>query len=71
MNDNQLQVFMYDDKHIRTITEEGTTWFVGKDVAETLGHKLARKALRDHVDTEDKRAFRIGTPSNGGYSPMT
>ncbi len=71
MQNNPLQVFTYDNKNIRTITENGITWFVGKDVAETLGYKRARDALRDHVDTEDKRVRQIAAPSNGGYSPMT
>ena len=34
--------------------EKGETFFVGKDVAEALGYKNPQKALRDHVDEEDK-----------------
>jgi prophage antirepressor-like protein len=33
--------------------------FVGKDVAKRLGYKNPAKALRDHVDTEDKLTERI------------
>ena len=29
-------------------------YFVGKDVAEVLGYTNSRKAIRDHVDDEDK-----------------
>lgn len=29
-------------------------WFVGKDVAEALGYKNTRDALKNHVDEEDK-----------------
>ena len=36
--------------------EKGETWFVGKDVAEALGYPP--KALRDHVDEEDKLTER-------------
>ena len=40
---------------IRTMTnEKGETFFVGKDVAKALGYKNPQKALRDHVDEEDK-----------------
>jgi len=40
---------------IRTMTDErGETFFVGKDVAQALGYKNPQKALRDHVDEEDK-----------------
>jgi prophage antirepressor-like protein len=40
---------------IRTMTNErGETFFVGKDVAKALGYSNTRKALLDHVDTEDR-----------------
>ena len=40
---------------IRTCTVEGETFFVGKDVASALGYINDSKAIRDHVDEEDKR----------------
>lgn len=39
---------------IRTITIDNEPWFVGKDVAESLGYSNPQKAIRDHVDEEDK-----------------
>jgi len=40
---------------IRTMNDEkGNTWFVGKDVAEALGYTNPQKAIRDHVNEEDK-----------------
>ena len=39
---------------IRTVKINGEVWFVGKDVAETLGYSNTRKALNDHVDNEEK-----------------
>lgn len=39
---------------IRVVTIEGEPWLVGKDVAEALRYANPRKALDDHVDTEDK-----------------
>lgn len=39
---------------IRVVTIEDEPWLVGKDVAEALGYTNPRKALDDHVDTEDK-----------------
>lgn len=45
---------------IRTMTnEQGETFFVGKDVAEALGYKNTTKAIRNHVDFEDKLEERI------------
>ena len=41
---------------IRTMVDEkGEPWFVGKDVARRLGYINHRKALRDHVDEEDRK----------------
>ena len=55
---NNLQIFknpMFGE--IRTMTDEnGEPRFVGKDVAEALGYANPQKALRDHVDEEDKGA---------------
>ena len=39
---------------VRTLTIEGEPYFVGKDVAEVLGYSNPQKAIRDHVDTEDR-----------------
>ena len=36
------------------LDERGEPWFVGSDVANSLGYSNPRKALRDHVDEEDK-----------------
>lgn len=40
---------------IRTCMVNGETYFVGKDVASALGYMNDSKAIRDHVDEEDKR----------------
>lgn len=39
---------------IRTLEVSGEVWFVAKDVTEVLGHSNTSKALKDHVDDEDK-----------------
>lgn len=39
---------------IRAVLIDGETWLVGKDVAATLGYSNPQKAVRDHVDIEDK-----------------
>ena len=45
---------------IRTlVNEKGETFFVGKDVAEALGYTNTPKAIRDHVDDDDKLAERF------------
>lgn len=68
---NELQIFNNPEfGQIRTIVKNNKIWFVGKDVAEALGYELARKAISDHVDNEDKRllskneTFQNGTLEN-------
>lgn len=52
---NELQIFQNEEfGTIRTIEQDGAPWFVGKDVADALGYTNPQKAIRDHVDEEDK-----------------
>lgn len=39
---------------LRTIAVNGTVYFVGKDAAQMLGYTNPQKAIRDHVEPEDK-----------------
>lgn len=39
---------------VRVIDGDGGPWFVGKDVAVILSYANPQKALRDHVDEEDR-----------------
>ncbi len=39
---------------VRTVVIDDESWFVGKDVAVALGYENPSKAIRDHVDDEDK-----------------
>ena len=45
---------------IRIVNISGEPWFVGKDVADTLGYSDTDKAIRAHVDNEDKLTSQIG-----------
>ena len=44
---------------VRTANINGNAWFVGKDIANILGYSNTQKAIRDHVDDEDKLTERI------------
>ena len=44
---------------IRTCMVNGETYFVGKDVASALRYTNPQKAIRDHIDEEDKLGERI------------
>ena len=48
-----------------TMVINNEPWFVGKDVAEVLGYRLARKALYDHVEDDDKKGVPIQNPLGG------
>lgn len=52
---NQIQQYDFHDSAVRVLADDnGTPWFVGKDVAEVLGYTDPDYALRAHVDEEDK-----------------
>lgn len=60
---NDLAIFENPEfGHIRGLKIEGEPWFVGKDIAEALGYKNPQKAIRDHVDAEDKGVNELLTP---------
>lgn len=47
---------------IRTVDQNGEPWFVGKDVAAALGYGNPQKAIRDHVDEQDRGVNEMDTP---------
>lgn len=52
---NEIMIFNNADfGEIRTLNVDGEPWFVGKDVAVVLGYSNPQKAIRDHVDSEDR-----------------
>lgn len=56
---NNLQIFNYEETPIRVIEQDGEPWWVAKDVTDVLGYTNSRKALKDHVDREDKNTVTI------------
>ena len=57
---DNLQVFTKDEfGTIRTVQMDIETYFVGKDVAESLGYKDTSDALKKHVLDEDKLTRRF------------
>lgn len=47
---------------IRVLEIENEPWFVGRDVATSLGYSNPPKAVRTHVDEEDKGVNEMDTP---------
>ena len=61
--ENKLQIFTNAEfGELRVVEIKGEIYFVGKDVAEILGHKNPQAAIRGHVDDEDKGVSKILTP---------
>ena len=62
---NDVKIFENPEfGEVRTVVIDDEPWFVGKDVAAALGYENPQKALRDHVDNEDKKmGERNVTPS--------
>lgn len=50
---------------LTVIEKDGEFFFIGKEVAEKLGYINPHKAIRDHIDSEDKRTERFVHPSGG------
>ena len=63
MTDKQIKVFNNTEfGEIRSMTIDGEPWFVGKDIAAALGYKESAKAIREHIDDEDKGVSVLDTP---------
>lgn len=51
----KIQIFRNEEfGSVRTVMIENQPWFVGKDVASALGYSNPTKAIRDHVDADDR-----------------
>lgn len=56
---NKLQIFENELGKIRITEIDGEPWFVANDVADALGYALARKAVLDHTDEEDRKTLNF------------
>lgn len=67
---SNLQIFQSPEwGSIRTVDLDGAPWLVGKDVAQALGYQNPQRAIRDHVEEEDKGVTETVTP--GGTQSVT
>ena len=65
-----VQLFTFENQKVRTLTINDEPYFVAKDVATILGYNSnPAKAIRDHVDDEDKGVNETFTP--GGKQKIT
>lgn len=67
---NELQIFKNEEfGQIRTVEIGGEPWFVGRDIALTLGYTNVADAIGKHVDEEDKGVAKCDTL--GGIQSIT
>jgi prophage antirepressor-like protein len=65
----EIQVFENTEfGKIRSLIIDNEPWFVGKDVAESLGYKDTSDALKKHIDEDDKLGRQI---ADSGQKRMT
>lgn len=57
--DSNLQLFAFEGSQVRVLEIKNEPWFVGKDLTNILGYTNGPKAIKDHVDEEDKLSERI------------
>lgn len=68
---NELVIFSNPEfGEIRTVEINGEPWLVGKDVAVALGYQNPQRALRNHVDAEDKGVTEMVTPGGKQNLPI-
>lgn len=57
---NEIQIFNNEQfGSVRTLTIDNEPWFVGKDIAEMLKYADPQKAIKMHVDEEEKLTRQI------------
>lgn len=60
MNTTAITTFNNEEfGNVRTYMLDGEPWFIGKDIATILSYTNTAKAIRDHVDEDDKLTERI------------
>jgi anti-repressor protein len=65
---NQLQIFNYQTKEVRTVIKNGEPWFVAKDVCEILEHSNSRVAI-SRLEEDEKGVSKVYTL--GGEQELT
>ena len=62
------KVFHFNENQIRNVVKcNDDIWFKGKDIANALGYENPGKAIRIHVDSDDKMPIdELLTVSKGG-----
>ena len=63
------KVFKYEENEISVIKSKDEIWFRGKDIAKALGCLIPHKAIREHVDPEDRSSLECLTKGVLKWTP--
>lgn len=67
---NEVQTFNNQEfGEVRTVEINGEPYFIAKDIADILGYANPQKAVREHIDEEDRGVNEMDTP--GGRQLFT
>lgn len=58
---NELNVFHYEGKEVRTVQRNGETWWVAKDVCDVFGETNRSRAMQS-LDDDEKGYTQMTTP---------
>ena len=64
------KVFHYEENEITVIKCRDDIWFRGKDIAKALGYSIPHKAIREHVDPEDRLSLECLTKVGLKRTPL-
>ena len=72
MTENKIEIFTNKEfGSVRTMVIDDEIWFVGKDVAASLGYSNTSKAVITHVDEDDKTFVMLNiADSQNGNVPI-
>lgn len=68
VEDNAVQTFDFNGWRLRGLLIDGEPWFIAKDVAESLGYRMASDMTR-RLDDDEKGTRSVRTP--GGEQNLT
>ena len=64
------KAFHYEENEISVIKCRDDIWFRDKDIAKALGYSIPRKAVREHVDPEDRLSLECLTKGGLKRTPL-
>ena len=64
------KVFHYEESKISVIRCKDNIWLRGKDIAKALGYSIPRKAIREHVDPENRSSLECLAKGSLKWTPL-